>query len=182
MPRVGDHAVVLFAKTDGRLFFVVPWNGYSLVGTTDTDYTGDLDRIVTEPEDAAYLLDEVRHAYPDAPWSPMHFTWAGVRSLMHIEGVPESDVTRKHMLYDHTKDGVPGLLSIIGGKLTAYRSIAEDLVDTVCSTDRRSKPAASRPDLPLPGGLIGGDFTRYRKCTAPGRPGVWASTSGWWHT
>ncbi|HWE62599.1 MAG TPA: FAD-dependent oxidoreductase, partial [Chloroflexota bacterium] len=160
MPKVADHAVVLFTRRDGRLFFVVPWNGYSLVGTTDTDYQGDPDRITTEPQDARYLLDEVRRAFPDAPWSPIYFTWAGVRSLMHIEGVPESDVTRKHLLYDHTRDGVSGLLTIIGGKLTAHREIAEDTVDRACrilGIQARSITA----DLPLPGGMIGGDFDRY---------------------
>jgi glycerol-3-phosphate dehydrogenase len=154
MPRVGNTAVVLYAHSDRRLFFIVPWNGYSLVGTTDTDYTGNLDRIVTEPEDAQYLLAEVRRVYPNASWDPIHFTWAGVRSLMHIEGVPESDVTRKHLLYDHlAEDGVPGLLSIIGGKLTAYRYVAEDLVDAACKLlkhNMRSRTA----DLPLPGGML----------------------------
>ena len=160
LPRVGNHAVVLFAKRDGRLFFVVPWNGYSLVGTTDTDYTGDLDRIVTTPEDAHYLLDEVRQAYPNAPWDPIWFTWAGVRSLMHIEGIPESDVTRKHLLYDHmSRDGIPGLLSIIGGKLTAYRWVAEDAIDAVC-TLLRVEARSITADLPLPGGMLS-NLPRY---------------------
>ncbi|MDB5076548.1 MAG: dependent oxidoreductase [Chloroflexi bacterium] len=160
MPKVGDTAVVLYAKSDVRLFVVVPWNGYSLVGTTDTDYTGSLDRIAAEPEDIRYLLSEVRRAYPNEPWDPIYFTWAGVRSLMHIEGIPESDVSRKHLLYDHLeKDGIPGLLSIIGGKLTAYRWVAEDVVDTVCRILKH--PGKSRTaDLPLPGGMLS-DLERY---------------------
>jgi glycerol-3-phosphate dehydrogenase len=167
LPRVGEHAVVLFAERDGRLFFVLPWNGYTLVGTTDTDYQGDLDRIVTEPQDARYLLDEVRRAYPDAPWDPIYFTWAGVRSLMHIEGVPESDVTRKHMLYDHlSRDGVPGLVSIIGGKLTAHRAIAEDAVDHCCRL-LRITARSSTADAPLPGGMLK-DLDRYAWVNAEG--------------
>src|SRR5581483_8281330 len=79
---------------------------------------------------------------------------------MHIEGVPESDVTRKHILYDHTQDGVPGLLTIIGGKLTAYRAIAENTVDLVCRL-LRVTAKCSTAELPLPGGMIGGDFARY---------------------
>lgn len=160
MPRVGDHAVVLFARADGRLFFVVPWNGYSLVGTTDTDYTGDLDRITADEEDVRYLLAEVRHFYPNLPWDPIHFTWAGVRSLMHIEGVAESDVTRKHLLYDHRRrEGISGLLSIIGGKLTAHRWIAEDTIDTVCRI-LGIKAESITADLPLPGGMIS-NLSRY---------------------
>jgi glycerol-3-phosphate dehydrogenase len=79
---------------------------------------------------------------------------------MHIEGVPESDVTRKHLLYDHLRrDGVPGILSIIGGKLTAHRWIAEDLVDAVC---RRLgvRAGSTTADLPLPGGVIS-DLEQY---------------------
>ncbi len=168
MPRVGEHAVVLFALRDGRLFFVLPWNGYSLVGTTDTDYQENLDRIVTAPEDARYLLDEVRRAYPDAPWDPIYFTWAGVRSLMHIEGVPESDVTRKHMLYDHlSRDGVPGMVSIIGGKLTAHRSIAEDAVDHACRLLRITARSMTA-DAPLPGGMLT-DLDRYVQVNAAGQ-------------
>jgi glycerol-3-phosphate dehydrogenase len=168
MPHVGDHAVVLFARSDGRLFFVVPWNGYSLVGTTDTDYTGDLDRITTTEEDVRYLLAEVRHFYPNLPWEPIHFTWAGVRSLMHIEGVPESDVTRKHLLYDHRKrDGISGLLSIIGGKLTAHRWIAEDMVDTACRI-LGIKAKSITADLPLPGGMIS-NLSRYVTANSEGQ-------------
>ncbi len=160
LPKVGNMAVVLYAHSDGRLFFVVPWNGFSLLGTTDTDYDGDLDRIVTDAEDACYLLAEARYAYPNAPWNTIYFTWAGVRSLMHIEGVPESDVSRRHVLYDHrTRDGIPGLLSIIGGKLTAYRSVAENLVDAACrSLGQRAKSRTA--ELPLPGGMLR-DIDRY---------------------
>ena len=160
LPKVGNTAVVLYARSDGRLFFVVPWNGFSLLGTTDTDYHGDLDRIVTDPEDARYLLAEARQAYPDAPWDTIYFTWAGVRSLMHIQGIPESDVSRRHVLYDHgARDGVPGLLSIIGGKLTAYRAVAEDLVDAACRLlGQRAKGRTA--ELPLPGGMLR-DIDRY---------------------
>jgi glycerol-3-phosphate dehydrogenase len=168
MPRVGEHAVVLFARSDGRLFFVVPWNGYSLVGTTDTDYTGDLDRITADEEDVRYLLSEVRHFYPHAPWDPIHFTWAGVRSLMHIEGIPESDVTRKHLLYDHQRrDGILGLLSIIGGKLTAYRWVAEDAVDAACRI-LGIKAKSITATLPLPGGMIS-NLDRYVAANSEGQ-------------
>jgi len=168
MPRVSEHAIVLFAQSDGRLFFIVPWNGYSLVGTTDTDYTGDLDRITADQDDVRYLLSEARHFFPRAPWDPIHFTWAGVRSLMHIEGIPESDVTRKHLLYDHQcRDGIPGLLSIIGGKLTAYRWVAEDAVDAACRI-LGIKAKSITASLPLPGGMIT-NLDRYVAANSEGQ-------------
>src|SRR6185503_19550615 len=58
------------------------------------------------------------------------FTWAGVRALVREEGVSESQVSRKHALYDHEKkDGLAGALSVLGGKITAYRAIAEEVAD-----------------------------------------------------
>jgi glycerol-3-phosphate dehydrogenase len=79
---------------------------------------------------------------------------------MHIEGIPESDVSRKHLLYNHLeKEGIGGLLSIIGGKLTAYRYVAEDVVDAACRILKH--PAKSRTaELPLPGGMLS-DLERY---------------------
>jgi glycerol-3-phosphate dehydrogenase len=74
-----------------------------------------------------------------------------VRALVREEGVSEGDVSRKHALFDHDRrDGVAGLLSVVGGKITAYRDIAEEATDAVA---RRLglKVGASTADAPLPG-------------------------------
>src|SRR5689334_11544231 len=99
-----------------------------MVGTTDTDYHGDPAAAEASAEDVAYLQTEARHAFPDAPFDRIHYTWAGVRALAREEGVTEGEVSRKHELYDHrTRDGIDGVLSVIGGKITAYRAIAEEV-------------------------------------------------------
>jgi len=152
--RAVQQAHVLFAKTDGRLFFVVPWRDATIVGTTDTDYTGDPGDVVASEEDVHYLQDEAHRAFPSAPFDEIHFTWAGVRALVREEGVSEGQVSRKHALFDHAKrEGVEGVLSVVGGKITAYRAIAEEVVDTVSRTvvrDARSRTA----DEPLPGARV----------------------------
>jgi glycerol-3-phosphate dehydrogenase len=149
--RAVQHAHVLFAKSDGRLFFVVPWRDATIVGTTDTDYTGDPGNVTASEEDVRYLQDEAHRAFPSAPFDDIHFTWAGVRALVREEGVSEGQVSRKHALFDHAKrEGVEGVLSVLGGKITAYRAIAEEVVDAVSRTlsrDARSRTA----DDPLPG-------------------------------
>ncbi len=159
-PKVSDHAVVLFAERDRRLFFVVPWLGFSYVGTTDTDYGEELDTVSATAEDVEYLLREVQRAFPREAWDPVYYTTAAVRSLVRIEGVPESSVSRKHVIFDHKqRDGIDGLLSVVGGKLTAYRAIAEDAVRHVCrklGVRRRSRTAT----VPLPGGGTG-DLNEY---------------------
>jgi glycerol-3-phosphate dehydrogenase len=129
-PRATRQAHVLFAKRDGRLFFVVPWLDAAIVGTTDTDYDGDPADAAASEEDVRYLREEARRAFPNAPFDRIYFTWAGVRALVREEGVSEGDVSRKHAVYDHERrDGVAGVLSVVGGKITAYRAIAEEVTD-----------------------------------------------------
>jgi glycerol-3-phosphate dehydrogenase len=149
--RAVQQAHVLFAKSDGRLFFVVPWLDATIVGTTDTDYAGDPGNVTASEEDVRYLQDEARRAFPTAPFDDIHFTWAGVRALVREEGVSEGQVSRKHALFDHAKrEGVEGILSVLGGKITAYRAIAEEVVDAVSRTLSRAGRSRTA-DEPLPG-------------------------------
>jgi len=151
-PKVTNDAVALFAS-DGRAYFVMPWIGFSLIGTTDTDYEKDMDAVKAEVEDVEYLRTEVQKAFPSTTFDRIFYTIAGVRSLLRIEGVKESSVTRRHIIYDHEKkEGLKGLVSVIGGKLTAYRGIAEDIVDvvadklgtsTICTTAKEKLPGAN---------------------------------------
>jgi glycerol-3-phosphate dehydrogenase len=151
VPRATEQAHVLFAKRDKRLFFVLPWNGYTMVGTTDTDYEGDPAEAEASSEDVEYLRTEASRAFPQAPFDRIHFTWAGVRALVREEGVAEGKVSRKHKLYDHRRrDGIDGVLSVIGGKITAYRAIAEEVTDVVARRLGSSAPCRTS-ELPLPG-------------------------------
>ncbi|MDP9266345.1 MAG: glycerol-3-phosphate dehydrogenase [Chloroflexota bacterium] len=155
--RGTSTAQALFAKSDGRLFFIVPWNGFSLIGTTDTDYHGDPADVAADEEDVRYLLGEARRAFPSAPFDQVHYTWAGVRALVRTEGVKEGEVSRKHEIHDHERrDGIPGLLSVVGGKITGYRAIAEEVVDAAgrmlghrvaCGTARTALPGGELDDV-----------------------------------
>jgi glycerol-3-phosphate dehydrogenase len=149
--RATEQAHVLFAKSDGRLFFVLPWLDETIVGTTDTDYEGDPADAAATEDDVRYLQAEARHAFPNAPFDEIYFTWAGVRALVREEGVSEGEVSRKHSLFDHEKrEGVGGVLSVVGGKITAYRAIAEETIDVVMrKLDRRG--FARTTEEPLPG-------------------------------
>jgi glycerol-3-phosphate dehydrogenase len=155
-PSATKHAHVLFARRDGRLFFVIPWLGYSLVGTTDTDYQGDPSDVAATDEDVTYLVEEAERAFPDGRFAQVHYTWAGVRALVRVEDVNEGNVSRKHALHDHAqRDGVPGIVSVVGGKITAYRAIAEDVGELVAHrlghVDRGDSASRLRP---LPGGHL----------------------------
>ena len=155
-PSATRHAHALFAQSDGRLFFVVPWLGYSLVGTTDTDYKGDPHDASADEADVRYLSAEAQSAFPDAPLDTVHYAYAGVRALVRVEGVSEGEVSRKHKVLDHAvKDRVAGIVSVVGGKLTAARGIAEEVGNLVAQKiGLRVGSETSR--LALPGGAIGG--------------------------
>jgi glycerol-3-phosphate dehydrogenase len=149
--RAVQQAHVLFAKSDGRLFFVVPWRDATIVGTTDTDYSGDPGDVAATEDDVRYLQDEARRAFPTSPFDDVLFTWAGVRALVREEGVSEGEVSRKHALFDHAKrEGVAGVLSVVGGKITAYRAIAEEVVDAAGRALSRYGPSRTADEL-LPG-------------------------------
>jgi glycerol-3-phosphate dehydrogenase len=92
------------------------------------------------------------------------YTWAGVRALVRVEHVDEGKVSRKHAVHDHAKrDGVPGIVSVVGGKITGYRAIAEEVGDLVAQ--RLGHPATSpTQQRPLPGGHLD-DLARYVETT-----------------
>ncbi|MEA3203978.1 MAG: glycerol-3-phosphate dehydrogenase [Thermoplasmata archaeon] len=149
---------VMVRNRDGRSFFILPWQGQSVIGTTDTDYDGDPFAAVATAQDAAYLLDAASRYFPDAPLDQVRYTYAGVRALVNEAGVTESNVTRRHILYDHAaKDGVAGLWSLQGGKITTARTLAEACVDRVARSLGRDGLARLHPTRTAlyPGGADG---------------------------
>ncbi len=150
-PQVSRHAVVLFALSDGRLFFVIPWQGYSLIGTTDTDYNGNLDSVEANAEDVNYLLTEARRIFPAINANDIFYTSAGLRALAYSSSSKPSSVSRRHKLVDHErKDRVKGFISVLGGKITAYRAVAEQAVDLACGK-LGAQAKCSTAQTPLPG-------------------------------
>jgi glycerol-3-phosphate dehydrogenase len=150
------EALYVEARRDSRPYFIVPWNGRYLIGTTDIRYEGDLDRVVADEEEIDYLLDETNHVIPEANLSrdSVLFTYSGIRPLpFHPEGA-EGSVTRSHIIHDHSREGpeIGGLISIVGGKLTTYRNLSRQTVDKVYKKLRLKAPESRTGDVPLPGG------------------------------
>lgn len=155
-PATVKNAIVLFAEEDNRLFFVIPWLGYAWVGTTDTDFDSELESVRADRDDVEYLLASVRQTFPGSDWDTVYYTNAGVRALVRERGnKDESAVSRKHALVDHAKEsGTSGLLSVVGGKITAYRGIAEEAVDQAAARLGLKAPSNTAKKV-LPGGQIG---------------------------
>lgn len=151
VPKVSNNALVLFSPTDSRLFFVIPWEGYSLVGTTDTIYEGNLDAVAATREDVEYMLEGLHLAYPDVKMEDVYYTTAGLRSLALKPGKKASDTSRSHEVIDHSKrDRLDGLVTVLGGKITAYRAVAKDVADLVCRKLDNKSPCKTGIDT-LPG-------------------------------
>jgi glycerol-3-phosphate dehydrogenase len=123
------NAAVLPIPGDGRSIFLIPWNGVTYTGTTDTDYRGSLSEPRCTTEDVDYLLDGVRSATTaNVSRADVVGVWAGLRPLVS-EGAADStaDLSRRHSIT--TSDS--GLVTVVGGKLTTYRRMAEDTIDVV---------------------------------------------------
>ncbi|QRM89166.1 FAD-dependent oxidoreductase [Lacinutrix sp. WUR7] len=123
---------VYFDVADGRMIFAIPRGRATYVGTTDTDYFGNLDRVVTTKADIHYLLDAVNDAFPDIHLKEedIESNWAGLRPLIHEEEKDPSELSRKDEIFVSKS----GLISIAGGKLTGYRKMAQRVMDAVLKT------------------------------------------------
>ncbi|MEJ7576786.1 MAG: glycerol-3-phosphate dehydrogenase/oxidase [Pyrinomonadaceae bacterium] len=148
-PPVTNRAVVFFSPLDGRLMFVIPWLGYSWVGTTDTDFAGDPATAQTTAEDVDYMLRSVTEYFPTLDAKRIYFSNAGVRALVKEEG-SESSVSRMHRIADGARSGAKNLISVLGGKITGYRQIAEEAIDIVCAKLKVNAPCLTARN-PLPG-------------------------------
>ena len=140
------------AQSDGRPFFILPWNGLFLIGTTDIRFDGDLSSVRASGEEVEYLLAETNRVFPNAGLTigDVHYAYAGIRPLPQRTHGPESAITRKHIIRSH-RIAARGLLSIIGGKLTTYRNLAEQAVDKVGKLLGRRLPECRTRDTVLPG-------------------------------
>ena len=146
-PGAPANAIYLEARSDGRPIFIIPWNKLYLIGTTDVPFEGDPDEVRCEDWEIDYLLSETNLALPGAKLTRDSIlqTYSGVRPL------PYQSSTRRHFIREHPQ--LSNLLSIVGGKLTTYRSLSEECVDQIfrklakvappCKTATEKLPDAS---------------------------------------
>ena len=120
---------VYFDIPDGRMMFAIPRGKVTYVGTTDTNYNDNKDRVRTDIADAIYLISAVNNMFPDInlELDDIVSSWAGLRPLIHEEGKSASELSRKDEIFVSDT----GLIRIAGGKLTGYRKMAERVVDRI---------------------------------------------------
>ena len=165
-----DIAAVIPVAKDRRSIFVVPWGEHTYIGTTDTDYTGSLADPECTPEDVDYLLEAVNMATTSAlTVADVTGTWAGLRPLVkHASTARTADLSRRHRV-----DVAPsGLVTVTGGKLTTYRKMAADTVDTAVGAIGRGRRRSPTATLAIRG-AVGLDY--LRRPDAAARLGVTAA-------
>ena len=154
-PGAPKDAIYVEARQDGRPYFIIPWNDLYLIGTTDIRFTDDLERIVATEEEIAYLLKETNLAIPDAGLvrDDVLYTFSGVRPLPYVPEGSTGAITRKHIIQRH-HPAVNNLLTIIGGKLTTFRSLSEEAIDEIDRINGRPVGGKKSPTRTtrLPGG------------------------------
>jgi glycerol-3-phosphate dehydrogenase len=149
-----DIAIYVEAKSDQRPFFIIPWNGNYLIGTTDIPYKGDLDQVQIEAAEIEYLLAETNRVLPAAQLTRRQilYTYAGIRPLPLAGKQQAQSITRRHFIRETAL--AENLLSLVGGKLTTYRSFAEATVDLIFKKLQRAPPPCTTDREPLPGATI----------------------------
>jgi glycerol-3-phosphate dehydrogenase len=130
MPKMlNEEALLLTAHSDGRVFFIIPWYGRTLLGTTDSDYHGDINQLTVEQHEIDYLLSAANHVLK-THWQTQDIigSYAGLRVLQASSESSVGSISRDW----HINRSPSGLLSSIGGKITSAREDASHLVDSLC--------------------------------------------------
>ncbi|MFL9961481.1 glycerol-3-phosphate dehydrogenase [Paraburkholderia sediminicola] len=158
-----DHAYI-FQNPDKRIIFAIPYeHDYTLIGTTDLEYRGDPSQVAIDASETQYLCDSINR-YFKQKISPadVRWTYSGVRPLLEEEGADNpSAVTRDYSLELDAPAGEAPLLSVFGGKITTFRKLAEQAVDTLAQALHNGAPAWTVA-VPLPGGdMAHADFERF---------------------
>jgi glycerol-3-phosphate dehydrogenase len=146
--RLPMKAAVIAPAGGGRGIFVLPWMGQTLVGTTDNDYSGDIDHVKPAAEDVEYLLSAVNDFFEsDFGFDDIAGAYAGVRPLISDSDDAEKksvDISRKAELYETAS----GMLTITGGKFTTWRRMAKMTIDRLVEREFRDAPCKT-DEIPL---------------------------------
>ncbi|TDF97510.1 glycerol-3-phosphate dehydrogenase/oxidase [Paenibacillus piri] len=147
-----------FDTPDGRMVFAIPRDGKTYIGTTDTNYAGDIAHPRMTVDDRDYILRAANFMFPTLDLGPddVESSWSGLRPLIHEDGKSPSELSRKDEIFIAPS----GLITIAGGKLTGYRKMAERIVNLVASQLQQeghaALPGCATDKIRLSGGDVGG--------------------------
>ncbi|MEZ6123160.1 MAG: glycerol-3-phosphate dehydrogenase/oxidase [Planctomycetaceae bacterium] len=174
MPRLSsDNAMLLTARSDGRVVFLIPWYNRTLLGTTDTDYHGDPNSVQVELQDVEYLLNVANDAV-DVSWTRDDIlgSFVGLRTLQNQSGASASAVSREWSF----EESVPGLLTSLGGKYTSARVDALAVIVHAAGLLKYQKPISSVSAMKW---TAPDEFSAWQQtvCREAGKVGIDAATA-----
>lgn len=152
--RINNNHAIALQTPSGRHYFIIPWRGYSLIGTTDKLYTGHPDHYHVEASHIQEFLEEINRTY-DAQLTPqdIYYSYGGLRPLVDTQ-TDSYKASRRYEIEDHEKDGIPGLITVVGGKYTTSRQLAESVLSLVLRKEKRTYKTSDSLETPLGGGDI----------------------------
>jgi len=145
------EAVFFEAKSDGRPIIIVPWHGNYLIGTTDREIEGPVAEVQAKADDIDYLFDALSNTFDASRFdrSDILFTYSGVRPLPRKSGASHK-ISRDHVIHHHEAP-LNGMVTVLGGKLSTFRSLAEEVTDSVYDLLGKKSPTSVTARRPLPG-------------------------------
>ncbi len=163
VPKLFEHdRCYIFQNADERIIFAIPYEGdFTLIGTTDRDYHGDLDDIRISQDETEYLCAAASEYFrQEITSADVVWTYSGVRPLFDDHATAAQEATRDYVLQDEKVSGAP-LVNIFGGKITTYRRLTEAVLERIENQlGVRGKPWTANAPLP------GGDFTEVAALVA----------------
>jgi len=167
VPSMTRDAALTVATKHGH-FFVLPWRGHTLLGTTDTAFSGNPDDVGVSESDISTFFAFINNHLPAAKlgWGNVEYFYAGLRPLVDDGSGDTYGASRRAELVDHGKDDrLDGLFSAIGGKWTTSRALAESVVDTLTAKLGVKTRACETGRSLLPGGRVGrfDDFVKQQQ-------------------
>ncbi|MBU6298859.1 MAG: FAD-dependent oxidoreductase, partial [Alphaproteobacteria bacterium] len=168
--RTARHALTV-AAADTH-FFVLPWRGHTILGTTDTAFTGDPDAAGVREPDIAQFFDFMNRHLPTMALrrSEVEHFYAGLRPLVDDGSKDTYGASRRAEIVDHVQtDNLAGLVSVIGGKWTTSRELAEQVTDRILPKLGKSHRPCTTAAARMPGGEID-DFLAFERSVAQEYP------------
>jgi glycerol-3-phosphate dehydrogenase len=146
------RAIYAEAAGDRRPFFIVPWRGVHLIGTTDIR-VDDPDDTLPSDDEIDYLIEATRRLLPGDPIGThdIWYAYGGIRPLPYTADEYAGAITRHHHLIDHADEGVSGLITVVGGKLSTYRSLSEEVGGLLARRLARHGPSHTAREPLVPG-------------------------------
>jgi len=133
--KLTDKHLVTAMTPSGRHIFIIPWRGYSIIGTTDKEYLGSPDDWKVTRESIDELIADINASFSEkikVSYSDVLHSYGGLRPLVEDQTEDVYESSRKYEIFDNSKDGIEGLLTVEGGKYTTSRNLALHVVDEAC--------------------------------------------------